>query len=187
LLSLSLVRAYSSCDSVILSQQTGETSSLLSFSGQSLLCRQALLFQGRCTDIWCSDLPPGRRCRPKTGPVPEAVSFCSPYSHLFRLVYVESGIQYVYRRCSDKALPGWTDTYPLCSVVSVESGIPDVSRRSSGKALSFLYSLRNQKHKSKFVFKFYYLFIFVCMCASRCAFACVHMHMLIHIYVHRGQ
>ena len=28
----------------------------LSFSGQSTLCRQALLLQGRCTDIWRLDL-----------------------------------------------------------------------------------------------------------------------------------
>jgi hypothetical protein len=61
---LSLVRACSSSDSVSLYQQTWETSSLLSFSGQSTLCRQALLLQGRCPDIWCSDLPPGRSCIP---------------------------------------------------------------------------------------------------------------------------
>jgi hypothetical protein len=30
-------------------------------------------------------------------PVPEAVSFCSPYSHLCRVVLVESGIQDVSR------------------------------------------------------------------------------------------
>ena len=34
----------------------GDKLSPLSFSGQSSLCRQALLFQGRCTVIWCLDL-----------------------------------------------------------------------------------------------------------------------------------
>jgi hypothetical protein len=94
-----------------------EASSLLSFSGQSTLCRQALLFQGKCTDIWHSDLPPGRRWRPATGPVPKAVSFCSPHSHLCRVVSVESGNQDIYHRCSGKALPGWADTYPLAGKV----------------------------------------------------------------------
>lgn len=34
----------------------GDKLSSLSFSGQSSLCRQALLSQGRCTVIWCLDL-----------------------------------------------------------------------------------------------------------------------------------
>ena len=51
-------------DYVSLYQQTWYTSSLLSFSGQSTLCRQALLLQGRCSDIWCSNLPLGRSCTP---------------------------------------------------------------------------------------------------------------------------
>jgi hypothetical protein len=63
---LSLVRACSSGDSVSLYKQTWEASSLLSFSGQSILCRQALFLQGRCPDIWCSNLPPGRSCVPLT-------------------------------------------------------------------------------------------------------------------------
>jgi hypothetical protein len=103
-LELSLVRGCSSHDSVILYQQTWETSSLLIFSCHSTLCRQSLLFQGRCTDIWHSDFPPGRRWRPETGPVPETVSFCSPHSHLCRLVLVESGNQDVSRRCSGNSL-----------------------------------------------------------------------------------
>ena len=53
-----------------------------SLSGQSILCRQALLLQERCTEVWHSDLPPGWRWKPKTGPVPEDVlpllSACSP-------------------------------------------------------------------------------------------------------------
>ena len=61
---------------------------------------------GRCTDIWCSDLPPGRRRRPKTGPVPEAVSFCSPHSHLRRVVSVGSGNQDVFPTCCCKSLLG---------------------------------------------------------------------------------
>ena len=34
----------------------GDKLSSLSFSGQSSLCRQALLFRRRCTVIWCLDL-----------------------------------------------------------------------------------------------------------------------------------
>ena len=63
---MSLVRACSSGDYVSLYQQTWETRSLLSFSVQSTLCRQALLLQARCPDIWCSNLPPGRSCDPLT-------------------------------------------------------------------------------------------------------------------------
>jgi hypothetical protein len=63
---LSLVRACSSGDSVSLYQQTWETSSLLSFSGQSILCKQALFLQGSCSDIWCSNLTPGKSCVPLT-------------------------------------------------------------------------------------------------------------------------
>jgi hypothetical protein len=46
---------------------------------------------------------------------------------------VESRIQDFSRRCSGKALPGRTDTYPLCRVVLVESGIQNVSCRCSGQ------------------------------------------------------
>jgi hypothetical protein len=63
---LSLARVCSSGDSVSLYKQTCETSSLLSFSGQSILCRHALFLQGRYLDIWCSNLPPGRGCVPLT-------------------------------------------------------------------------------------------------------------------------
>jgi hypothetical protein len=34
---------------------------------------QAFLLQGRCTEVWRSDLPPDWRWRPETGPVPEDV------------------------------------------------------------------------------------------------------------------
>ena len=40
--------------------------SWVSVSVQSTLCRQALLLQGRCPDIWCSNLPPDRSCVPLT-------------------------------------------------------------------------------------------------------------------------
>jgi hypothetical protein len=59
---LSLVRACSSGDSVSLYKHTWEASSLLSFSGQSILCRQSLFLQGRYPDIWCLNLPRGRSC-----------------------------------------------------------------------------------------------------------------------------
>jgi hypothetical protein len=64
-------------------------------------------------DIWSSDLPSGRRLRPETGPLPEAVSFCSPHSHLWRLVLMESRNRDVSQRCSGKVLPGRMDTFPL--------------------------------------------------------------------------
>jgi hypothetical protein len=46
--------------------RTWETSSLLSFCSLSTLSRQAILLQGRRTDIWCSNLPPGRSYVPLT-------------------------------------------------------------------------------------------------------------------------
>jgi hypothetical protein len=78
-----------------------------------------------CTDIWRSDLPPGRRWRPETGPVPEAVSlwpvpeavsFCSPHFHLLRLVSEGSGNQDGAPRCSGKALQDGAHTSPLFQV-----------------------------------------------------------------------
>ena len=113
----------SSCDSVSLYQQTWETSSLLSFSGQHTLC-----LQGRWTDIWRLDLPLGRRQRPETGPVPEAVlpwpvpetvSFYSPHSHLRRLVLEGSGNQDASPRFFGKALLGGADTSPLTGKVQI--------------------------------------------------------------------
>jgi hypothetical protein len=50
-------------------------------------------------------------------PVPEAVSFCRPHSHLCRVVSVGSGIQIVSHRCLGKILPRWVDTYPLAGKV----------------------------------------------------------------------
>ena len=54
---------------------------------------------------------------PETGPVPDAVSFCSPHSHLRRLVSEGSGNQDGYSRCSGKALQGRADTSPLAGKV----------------------------------------------------------------------
>ena len=39
--------------------------------------------------------------------------FCSPHSHLCRLLSAESWNQDVCCRCSGKSIPGWADTYPL--------------------------------------------------------------------------
>jgi hypothetical protein len=39
-------------------------------------------------------------------PVPEAVSFCNPHSHLHKLVLAGSGNQDGFPRCSDKAFEG---------------------------------------------------------------------------------
>jgi hypothetical protein len=55
---LSLVRVWFSCDSFSLCQHSWESNSLLSSNGQSTLCRQAVLFQGRCPAVWRSDPPP---------------------------------------------------------------------------------------------------------------------------------
>jgi hypothetical protein len=50
-------------------------------------------------------------------PIPEAVSLCSPHSHLRRPVLVESGNQDISCRCSSNFLPGWADTSPLAGKV----------------------------------------------------------------------
>jgi hypothetical protein len=50
---------------------------------------------------------------PETGPVPEDVSFCSPHSHLSRLVSEGSGNQDGFPKCSCKALSGGEDRIPL--------------------------------------------------------------------------
>jgi hypothetical protein len=64
--------------------------------------------------------------RPETGPIPEAVllrpvteavSFCSPHSHLHRLVSEGSGNQDGSPRCSSKPLQGRVDTSPLAGKV----------------------------------------------------------------------
>jgi hypothetical protein len=61
-------------------------------------------------------------------PVPEAVSFCSPHSHLSRLVSEGSRNQDGSLRCSSKALLGGADTSPLagrCSDIwSPKQGLP---------------------------------------------------------------
>ena len=44
-------------------------------------------------------------------------SFCSPHSHLHRLVSEESGNQDGSPRCSGKALQGSVDTSPLAGMV----------------------------------------------------------------------
>jgi hypothetical protein len=71
--------------------------------------------------------PPGRRWRPKTGhfpeavllwPVTEAVSFCSPHSHLWGRLSVESRNQDVFHWSWGKVLPGSADTCPLAGKVA---------------------------------------------------------------------
>jgi hypothetical protein len=51
-------------------------------------------------------------------PVPEAFSFCSPHSHLCRLLSVESGNQGGYCWSWGKSLSGWEDTCPLAGQVA---------------------------------------------------------------------
>ena len=89
---------------------------------------------------------------PKTGsasealwllPVPEAISFCSPHSHLCRLVSVGSGNQDGSPRCSGKALPGRVDTSPLAGKVPIclepemQSASEDLWLLPVPKAVSF--------------------------------------------------
>jgi hypothetical protein len=91
--------------------------------------------QWRCTDICWSDLPPGRKWRPKTGPVPEAVSFCSPHSHLCRLVLAGFGKEDGSHGCSCKAPhpPGHLNTSPLAGKV------PGCLEPKKGPALEVLW------------------------------------------------
>ena len=126
----------------------------MSFNSQSTLCRHALLLQGRYTDIWLSDLPPGRRWRSETGPdpeavslhpVPEAVSFCSPHSHLRRLVSEGSGNKDGFPSCSGKSFQVvWT---PLLwqerclDVWSPKRGLP---LKLSSRDLGGVHGLRAQ-------------------------------------------
>jgi hypothetical protein len=58
MIKLSLVGAWSSCDSVSLCQHFWESNSHLTSSGQSTLCRQALLLQDKCPAVWSFDSPP---------------------------------------------------------------------------------------------------------------------------------
>jgi hypothetical protein len=51
-------------------------------------------------------------------PVPEAFSFCIPYSHLCRIHSAGSWNQDVCCRCSGKALPGRADPFPLAGKVA---------------------------------------------------------------------
>jgi hypothetical protein len=55
---LFLPGAWSSCDSVSLCKHSWESNSHLSSRGQSTLCRQALVLQGRSPEVWSSDPPP---------------------------------------------------------------------------------------------------------------------------------
>ena len=101
----------------------GDKLSSLSFSGQSSLCRQALLSQGRCTVIWCLDLllaegegpkqdlsqklccfgqEGGRLSGAEDGaasealwlsPVPETAGLCIPHRHPCSLPSAESWSQ----------------------------------------------------------------------------------------------
>jgi hypothetical protein len=71
-------------------------------AGDLSSCREGAQISGVC-----------RRWRPETGSVPETVSFCSPHSHLHRLVSEGSKNQGGSLRCSGKALPGGVDTSPL--------------------------------------------------------------------------
>ena len=57
-----------------------------------------VLWPGRCPDVWSSKRgPPQKLCG--SLPIPEAVSFCSPHSHLCRLLSVESRNEDGSRRC----------------------------------------------------------------------------------------
>ena len=110
---MSLVGACSSCDSVSLYQQIWETRALLSFSGQSTLCRQALLLQGRCTDIGIRTCLLAEDESPKWCLSQKLCSFYSLHSHLHCLVSERFRTIDGSPRCSGKDLPGKVDTSPL--------------------------------------------------------------------------
>jgi hypothetical protein len=57
------------------------------------LCRQALLLQGRCTEVWSSDPPLGWRWRPKRTLSNKLCCFCGPCAPLYGLVSERPGIQ----------------------------------------------------------------------------------------------
>ena len=112
---MSLVGACSPCDSVRLCQQSWECSSLLSFSDQHTLCRQALLCSegAQISGIWSCLLTEDEG--PKQGLSQKLChfylsqklcSFCSPHSHLHRLVSEGSWTQDGSPRSSSRALPG---------------------------------------------------------------------------------
>ena len=89
----SLAGACSSCDSVGLYQHSWEFNSVLSPSVQSTLCRQSLLLQGRCTEVWSSALPSGWRWRTKGTLSKKLCCFCSPCALMLGLVFERPGIQ----------------------------------------------------------------------------------------------
>jgi hypothetical protein len=69
--------------------------------------------------LWCLEPEKGAASETRwIPPVPEAVSFCSPHSHLYRVVSVESGNQDVSRRRSGQVLSSLTSlrksTFLLC-------------------------------------------------------------------------
>ena len=65
-------------------------------AGKLSSCREGAQISGIQTCLLAEDEGP------ETGPVPDAVSFCSPHSHLRRLVSEGSGNQDGYSRCSGK-------------------------------------------------------------------------------------
>ena len=70
-----------------------ESNSLLSLSGQSTLCIQALLLQGRYTEIWSTDSPPCWRWRPEGTLSKKLCCFCGLHTLLWGLVSERPGIQ----------------------------------------------------------------------------------------------
>ena len=77
---MSLDGACSSCDSVTLCQQFWDSSSVLSLSGQSTLCRQGAPMSGVQTCLLAEDEGP------KQGLSLKMCCLCSPRTHLRRLV-----------------------------------------------------------------------------------------------------
>jgi hypothetical protein len=107
---LSLARACSSWDSLILCQYSWESNSLLSPRGQITLSSQALLWQGRCREVWSSDLPPGWRWRPKGTLSKKLCCFCGQCALLCGLVSERSRIQDGFLPESQSQSPLWRPT-----------------------------------------------------------------------------
>jgi hypothetical protein len=94
---------------------------------QDVCCRCS----GKALPCWADPYPLARKVAsclgPKKGaalealwllPVPEAFSFCIPYSHVCRILSAGSWNQDVCFRCSGKVLPRQMDPFPLAGKVA---------------------------------------------------------------------
>ena len=108
MLELYLVGSCSSYNSVSLCQKSWDSSSLLTLSGQTTLCRQALPLHGRYTDICLL----GDDEFSKHGLSQKMCFLCSLRAHLLRLLSEERGMQDgSLTRSEIQSPPGWTPLF----------------------------------------------------------------------------